>query len=147
MPDLIPEPAALYGLVLAGGESRRMGVDKSLIAYRGVAQREALFALLEPVCARVFLSVNASQLMPDPERFAYIVDRPEYAGNGPIGAVMSFRDAHPGVALLLVSCDLPYFGAEALQTLVAARDPVRPATAFLNPENDRPEPLLSLIHI
>lgn len=137
-------PPALYGLVLAGGESRRMGRDKGLIAYHGEAHRQVLYALLRPVCAEVFLSVNAGQPRPEPESFAYLVDAPEYAGNGPIGAVMGFRDAHPGVALLLVSCDLPYFGAEALQTLVAARDPVRPATAFLNPENDRPEPLVTI---
>lgn len=144
MPDLIPAPAALYGLVLAGGESRRMGVDKGLIAYHGVAQREVLFALLRTVCARVLLSVNAAQPMPEPERFQYLVDRPEYAGNGPIGAVMGFRDAHPGAALLLVSCDLPYFGTEALQALMTARDLTRSATAFLNPENNRPEPLVTI---
>lgn len=134
----------LYGLVLAGGESRRMGRDKGLIAYRGEAHRQVLYALLRSVCERVFLSVNAEQPRPEPERFEYLVDWPEYAGNGPIGAVMGFREAYPGVALLLVSCDLPYFGVDALQTLMAARDPSRPATAFLNSENDRPEPLVTL---
>ena len=137
----LPRP---YGLVLAGGESRRMGRDKGLIEYRGAAHRQVLYALLRSVCARVFLSVNAVQPRPEPERFEYLVDQPEYAGNGPIGAVMSFRDAHPGIAVLLVSCDLPFFGPEALQALVAARDPTRPATAFLNPENDRPEPLVTI---
>ena len=144
MTDRTPALPPLYGLVLAGGESRRMGRDKGLIAYRGEAHRQVLYALLRSVCERVFLSVNAGQPRPEPERFEYLVDRPEYAGNGPIGAVMGFQDAYPGVALLLVSCDLPYFGVDALQTLMAARDPARPATAFLNPENDRPEPLVTL---
>lgn len=137
-------PPALYGLVLAGGESRRMGRDKGLIAYRGEAHRQVLYALLQSACARVFLSVNAGQPRPEPERFAYLVDAPEYAGNGPIGAVMGFRDAHPGVALLLVSCDLPFFGPQALQALLAARNTSRSATAFLNPENNRPEPLVTI---
>lgn len=144
MTDGLPVPPPLYGLVLSGGESRRMGVDKGLIAYRGVAQRELLYALLQPVCARVFLSVNPSQARPEPERFEYIIDQPAYSGNGPIGAVMGFRDAYPGVGLLLVSCDLPFFGAEALRALLAAREPTRSATAFLNPENDRPEPLVTI---
>jgi molybdopterin-guanine dinucleotide biosynthesis protein A len=144
MTDEISALQRPHGLVLAGGESRRMGRDKGLIPYRGEAHREVLYALLQPVCARVFLSVNAVQPRPEPERFEYLVDRPEYAGNGPIGAVMGFRDAHPDVALLLVSCDLPFFGAEALGALLAARDPARPATAFLNSENDRPEPLVTI---
>jgi molybdopterin-guanine dinucleotide biosynthesis protein A len=121
-----------------------MGRDKGLIAYRGGAHRQVLYALLQSVCARVFLSVNATQPRPEPERFEYLVDRAEFAGNGPIGAVMGFREAHPGVALLLVSCDLPFFGAEALGALLAARDPARPATAFLNSENNRPEPLVTI---
>jgi len=134
----------LYGLVLAGGESRRMGRDKGLLVYRGEAHRDVLYRLLRPVCARVFLSLNPAQPRPEPERFEYIVDQPPYSGNGPIGAVMGFRDAHPGVALLLLSCDLPYFGPEALRALLAARDSTRPATAFLNPENIRPEPLVTI---
>ncbi len=144
MSDVLRAPPDLYGLVLAGGESRRMGRDKGLIAYRGAAHRQVLYALLYSVCARVFLSVNAAQPRPEPERFEYLVDRPEYAGNGPIGAVMGFRDAHPGAAVLLISCDLPYFGPVALQALMSARDSNRPATAFLNPENDRPEPLVTI---
>ncbi|MEO6063890.1 MAG: NTP transferase domain-containing protein [Thermoflexales bacterium] len=144
MSDEISGQPALYGLVLAGGESRRMGRDKGLIAYRGEAHRQVLYALLRSACDRVFLSVNPAQPRPEPERFEYLVDRPEYAGNGPIGAVMGFRDAHPGLALLLVSCDLPYFGPVALQALLAARNSNRPATAFLNPQNDRPEPLVTI---
>lgn len=144
MTDGTPALPPLYGLVLAGGESRRMGRDKGLIAYRGAAHRQVLYALLRSVCDRVFLSVNAGQPRPEPERFEYLIDQPKYAGNGPIGAVMGFRDAYPGVALLLVSCDLPYFGSEALLALMAARDLSRPATAFLNPENDRPEPLVTI---
>ena len=137
-------PPTLLGLVLAGGESRRMGRDKGLLSYRGAPHRELLHALLQRACARVFISVNPEQPRPEPERFGYLVDRAEYAGNGPIGAVLGFCVAHPGQALLLLSCDLPYFDETALDALVAARDPSRPATAFLNPENRKPEPLVTI---
>ncbi|MFT5737968.1 MAG: molybdopterin-guanine dinucleotide biosynthesis protein A, partial [Maribacter sp.] len=34
--------AKIYGLVLAGGKSTRMGVDKGLITYHGLPQRDYL---------------------------------------------------------------------------------------------------------
>ncbi len=134
----------LFGMVLAGGQSRRMGRDKGLLRYFSDAHREVLYALLKRYCARVFLSVNAHQPQVRPEAFEYLVDQPEYSDNGPIGAVLGFRDAHPGAGLLLVSCDLPFFDETAAEALLGARDLSRPATAFVNPENNRPEPLVTI---
>lgn len=135
---------ALHGMILAGGESRRMGRDKGLLAYRGSAHREYLYALIRPVCDVVWLSLRVGQPEPDPARYNVLFDVPAYAGNGPISAVMGFRDAHPEAALLLLSCDLPYFNRAALDALLAGRDPARPATAFLNPDNGKPEPLVTI---
>ena len=132
----------LFGMVLAGGQSRRMGRDKGLLRYYNDAHREVLYALLKRYCARVFLSVNAHQPHLWPEVFEYLVDRPEYADNGPIGAVSGFWDGHRGAGPLMVSCDLPFFDAAAAEELLGARDPLRSATAFVNPENNRPEPLV-----
>lgn len=131
-------------MILAGGESRRMGRDKGQLAYHGVPHRQYLYDLIRPACAAVWLSLQAGQTPPDEERYQVLFDRPEYAGHGPISAVMSFCDAHPGVALLLLSCDLPYFDRDALNALLRARDPARPATAFLNPDNGKPEPLVTI---
>jgi molybdopterin-guanine dinucleotide biosynthesis protein A len=48
--------APLYGLVLVGGKSRRMGRDKAALAYHGgVPQARRTAALRAEVCERVFL--------------------------------------------------------------------------------------------
>ena len=58
----------LYGLVLAGGRSRRMGRDKSALAYRtdargeGVPHARYTGELLARVCDRVFYSCRDDQL-------------------------------------------------------------------------------------
>ncbi|MCB0529955.1 MAG: NTP transferase domain-containing protein, partial [Saprospiraceae bacterium] len=43
----------LYGLVLAGGESRRMGTPKSLISYHGMPQYRHAATLLGAYCSKI----------------------------------------------------------------------------------------------
>ena len=73
----------LYGLVLAGGKSLRMGTDKSLLNYHGKSQREVMFDMLSGYCSVVYLSVNQNQNTYLP----HIIDETEAAG--PLGGIVS----------------------------------------------------------
>ena len=55
------DAGALQGLILAGGRSSRMGVDKGLIDYHGQAQVSWLAELLGEFCASVRVSVGSRQ--------------------------------------------------------------------------------------
>jgi molybdopterin-guanine dinucleotide biosynthesis protein A len=135
--------ATLYGLVLAGGRSRRMQRDKASLEYNGRAQLARAVELLAPLVARCFVSVRAEQLY-DPHRAAYatIADRiPEL---GPIGGIHAAQQEHPDVAWLVLACDLPFLGAATLQQLIAARAPARLATAFRSSHDGKPEPLCAI---
>src|SRR5690606_36469723 len=46
----------INGLVLAGGESRRMQKDKGELVYYGKNQREHVLALIRPFCSTAYLS-------------------------------------------------------------------------------------------
>lgn len=130
----------LYGLVLAGGESRRMGEDKSLINYHGRPQREHVADLLAPLCERVFLSLQKDADFPTD--LPVITDT--FTGLGPYGALLSAFREQPDAAWLVVACDLPLLNDAALRQLIAARQPSRLATAFHNADTGWPDPLVTI---
>jgi molybdopterin-guanine dinucleotide biosynthesis protein A len=134
--------APLYGLVLAGGASRRMGRDKATLDYGGRTQLESAHALLSRHCERAFVSVRADQASePTRARLPQIVDGA--AGSGPIAGIAAAQAAHPGAAWLVVACDLPLLGDATLEYLVAQRG-ANAITAFRSTHDGLPEPLCAI---
>lgn len=136
------EQPPLYGLVLAGGASKRMGRDKAALAYRGQAQLTRTFDLVSRHCARTFVSVRREQTG-DPSRSGYpqITDLIEDAG--PIAGIAAAQAAHPDVGWLVVACDLPFLDDAAIELLVARRGN-HPITAYRSTHDGLPEPLCAI---
>lgn len=134
--------AKLYGLVLSGGKSTRMGTDKGLIKYHGIPQRQYLYNLLSQVCETTFVSLREEQEVELPKEMNTIVDLNEY--RGPYNGLLSAHKKHPEAAWLVLACDLPIMDLNALKELIAARNPEREATAFALKENPLPEPLCAI---
>jgi molybdopterin-guanine dinucleotide biosynthesis protein A len=136
-------PVKLYGLVLSGGKSTRMGTDKGLITYHnGIPQREYLYHLLEEVCDSTFMSVREEQVSELPSDLQYILDEDIF--KGPFNGILSAHRKYPDVAWLVLACDLPLLNITALKELIAARNAVCFATAFAQKENPLPEPLCAI---
>jgi molybdenum cofactor guanylyltransferase len=135
--------APLYGLLLAGGASRRMGQDKAGLRYGGEPQLRRAWRLLCGTTARAFVSVRIDQ-QDDPLRvqLPQIVDT--QPGVGPAAGILAAQAAHPGAAWLVLACDLPRLDAATLQRLLAARDPACEATAFCSVHDGLPEPLCAI---
>lgn len=133
----------IWGLILAGGRSSRMGRDKALLAYHGKTQIEWTAERARAICERVYLSVRPDQTS-DPARgvLPQIVDRLE--GKGPIAGIHAAQALAPDVAWLVLACDLPYIDEATLRHLVAARDPARVATAYISTHDGLPEPLCAI---
>lgn len=132
----------IYGLILSGGRSTRMGQDKGLIPYHGVPQREYLYHLLEGLCERTFLSVRSDQESETPSAMELIKDRNRF--KGPFNGMLSAHLEYPGVAWLVVACDMPLLDKEALKLLINARDREKTATAYTLKTSDLPEPLCAI---
>ena len=58
--------------------------------------------------------------------------------------IFSAFEKNPETAWLVVACDMPFVNQEALEYLIKHRNPEKFATAFLNPEEGFPEPLLTI---
>ncbi len=134
--------AKLYGLVLSGGKSTRMGTDKGLITYHGIPQREYLYQLLSAVCEETFISLREEQTQELPSKMKTIVDLNEF--KGPYNGLLSAHKKHPDAAWLVLACDLPLMDLNALKELISKRDPSKNATAFALKENPLPEPLCAI---
>lgn len=136
-------PEIVYGLVLAGGKSRRMGSDKAALQTNGKTQLELAVQLLRSHVAEVFVSAREDQA-DDPVRSKYpqIVDR--YDDLGPVAGILSAMDAHPDVAWLVLACDLPNIDDRTLEFLLENTSADHHATAFESVLDRLPEPLCAV---
>lgn len=130
------------GLVLAGGESRRMQKDKGELKYYGTSQREHVQALLRPLCSATYLSCNPSQATAIGDKAGMLIDT--FQGLGPMGGILSAFRKDPNGAWLTVACDLPLLTSSTLQYLIKHRNPSKLATAFFDSDAKFPEPLVTL---
>jgi len=132
----------LYGLVLSGGKSTRMGKDKGLIPYHGIPQREHIYKLLTEVCDATYMSIREDQMDQIPKNYNLIVDDDVY--KGPYNGILTAHHQFPNVAWLVLACDLPLIDRTALKELIAFRNSHKLATAFAAKKNPLPEPLCAI---
>ncbi|HEX8298968.1 MAG TPA: NTP transferase domain-containing protein [Rubricoccaceae bacterium] len=130
----------LVGLVLVGGQSRRMGAPKWALDYHGEPQALRMARLLAAVCERV--AVSAAAPVPGLPDLPVVLD--SVPVRGPSAGILSALAAYPDAALLVVACDLPLLNAETLAILVQERDASCLATAFRSPRDGSPEPLCAV---
>jgi molybdopterin-guanine dinucleotide biosynthesis protein A len=134
--------APLYGLVLAGGASRRMGQDKAALALHGRPQLDWACDTLARHCERVFVSIRADQ-QDDPVRRGRPVIVDVHDGAGPIAGIAAAQAAHPDCAWLVLACDLPFVDDAAIGHLVGHRDG-RAVVAYASSHDGLPEPLCAI---
>ncbi|MGJ8653841.1 MAG: NTP transferase domain-containing protein [Opitutaceae bacterium] len=135
----------IYGLVLVGGKSRRMGSDKALLRYGDQGtQLERTAGLLNSVCEKVFISQRAEQRFECPEKATPIYDSVEDA-RGPLCGILSAMAAHPQAHWLVLACDLPFLKHATLEKLIREFQNTEPQlTAYRSTHDGLPEPLCAI---
>ncbi|MFN5218944.1 MAG: molybdenum cofactor guanylyltransferase [Sphingomonadales bacterium] len=129
-------------LILAGGESRRMGQPKGLLDYHGIPQVQYLHNLALSMKLEAFVSCREEQksLFSD---LPVITDHSDYAGHGPISGLLSAFRAFEGNWLLL-GCDYPALKKETITSLLNADKCSLDIICFKHPESHMAEPLIAL---
>jgi molybdopterin-guanine dinucleotide biosynthesis protein A len=117
-------------VLLTGGTSRRLGVDKATLRLDGETLATRAAGLLSARCSSV-IEVG-------PGHTTLSVVREDPAGGGPLAAlvagVAALREAAPAESVVLLACDLPG-AAPALDALVAA--PAAPLVVAVDREGRR----------
>jgi molybdopterin-guanine dinucleotide biosynthesis protein A len=130
----------IYGLILTGGKSTRMGEDKAYIHYHGKPQVEYMFDVLSIRCDKVFASIYKEQIVA--ENLNPLVDQFEI--NGPMNGILTALTLYPEKAWITVAVDMPYVDERVVEQLIRHRKQEKVATCFYNETEKIPEPLLTL---
>ncbi|MEI6787101.1 MAG: molybdenum cofactor guanylyltransferase [bacterium] len=126
-------------IVLAGGQSRRMGQDKNFLPVAGRPMIEHIVRQLEPWFDDVFIGAN------DPAKFAFLQRRvvpDREPGMGPLMGLLSCLAESRHDLNFVTACDIPTLDPHFLMRMIQAAegyDIVMPHSL-----DRRPEPLLAV---
>jgi molybdopterin-guanine dinucleotide biosynthesis protein A len=132
-----------FALVGCGGNSSRMGTDKSMLKYYEKEQRYHVYEMLQPFCERVFISCNEAQANTVEGGYAVLTDLPKYKNIGPMAALLTAFTMFPEKDTLLMGCDYPFFTSADLQYFSTYCKPENAAVSFYNEKEELYEPLLA----
>ena len=133
----------IYGLILTGGYSKRMGEDKALISDGYQTILEKTHDLLKHSLSEVFVSVRDDQKEEEKRsEFNLIIDQNQHSG--PMAGILSAFIFSPDSAWLVVACDMPFLDKDTIDQLIENRDKEKVATLFTSPEDGLPEPLCAI---
>lgn len=128
----------MIGLVLAGGNSTRMGEDKAELYYHSQPQYFHLKNLLSPYCSEVFISSKSNSYSCLP----MIFDDKKYGEIGPIAGLLTAFDQGENEDILVISVDSPLISDKEIKQLIQSKNNL--ASVFYNPETNFYEPFLGV---
>ncbi len=104
----------LDGVVLAGGSSRRLGLDKALLRFGGAPLLKIVVDRISQVCEDVVVAVDRPARYQALRLSAKLV-ADAAPGLGPISGLQSGLQACDTEHILVVACDLPFLNVELLR--------------------------------
>ena len=140
----IRDPVRLTGLVLAGGQGRRMGgVDKGLQCLRSRPMVEWVLERLKPQVTEVI--INANQHQADYARYGCRVVPDEIGGfAGPLAGLHAGLKVNVHPFLVTVPCDSPFLPYDLVSRLHAALV-AQHADLAVAKTGDQPHPVFALV--
>lgn len=136
---------AIEGFILAGGNSRRMGTDKSRLIFNGQSFLERITRELSAVASSI--KVVGSDLADDPlkQQFNLQTAPDVYPQWGALGGVHAALAACNAGWALIVACDLPFLTRDLFMRLASFRGD-NEAVAPIQ-KDTIPQPLCSLYRV
>ncbi len=128
----------VWGCILIGGGSRRMGRPKHLLRHAdGTTWLARLAGEMAPLVEGVVVSGSGTV----PDSLANLIRLPDVpGGKGPLAGIIAAFRWQPTATWLVAACDLPDCHRRAMAWLLGQR---RPGIWGIMPRTDRPQPLLA----
>lgn len=127
-------------IILAGGQSSRMGQDKGLIRRDGKYMIEYSIAIAKTICDEVLISTANTEY----EIFGYPLVEDIYSGIGPIGGIYSAMLRSSNKHCLVLPCDTPHLKPELFESLLSKAAGMQGVVPFT--DEDGLEPLCAYYH-
>ncbi|MBT3201141.1 MAG: molybdopterin-guanine dinucleotide biosynthesis protein B [Phycisphaerales bacterium] len=115
----------LYGCVLIGGKSTRMGTPKHLIETGGKTWLARTIENMAQTVSQVVIS-GAGEVPPELSDYIRLPDAPD--ARGPMSGLLSMMRWAPRASWLAAACDMPDATPEAFAWLASTRTPGKWAT-------------------
>ncbi|GGH24050.1 molybdenum cofactor guanylyltransferase [Sphingobacterium alkalisoli] len=135
----------MVGLVLCGGESKRMGTDKGMLRSGNLTWAQVAQKTLKDLDLPVFISVNEIQVPSYQRQFSrqhLIVDHVPV--KGPLAGLLSFHYSYPETDVLVLPCDMVNMDTNTLYSLIKSYDRNRKMEGHFFLENNFIEPLCAV---
>jgi molybdopterin-guanine dinucleotide biosynthesis protein A len=97
--------------ILAGGKSKRMGRDKSVLPFQGEVLIQRIINRLAGLASEVIIIAPRTQ---ESVTMGFRVEEDLLPERGPLGGLFTALSATTNEAVALVACDMPFVSAELL---------------------------------
>ena len=138
----VPTAVGASAVILAGGQSRRLGRDKAVEPIGGLPLIRRVIQRVEQVACEVLVVVADSSRggeLPLDTRHRVVLDR--YPGTGSLGGIFSGLEAAINPWVIAVACDMPFLNLSLIDRMLALREDVDVVVPLIE---ERPEPTHAL---
>ncbi len=129
----------MVGLILAGGENKRIPFKKGFLKINNKNIIELNIEALKHICNRVVISTNA------PEKYFYLgipMIGDIVKSQGPMTGIFSALSLPEISSIFVIACDMPYINVILLEYIFRKYE--HPYDAVVPMYNKEPQPLLSI---
>ena len=133
------EMMSLTGIILAGGNSSRMGADKGLVQLKGRHMIEHVADVAGTVCDEIIIIAGNSEY----RQLGYTVYSDIIKNSGPLGGIYTGLTHSNSENNLVVSCDIPFITRNMLKFIIKNS---RDSEITIPIYHGKSEPLCGLYH-
>jgi len=130
----------ITGIILAGGDSRRMGRDKAFLPIEHKPLIEIVFHRMQEVCREVIIVSNDCLKF---EKFSsfFHVEKDIFPHCGPLGGIYTGLKRAKDDIIFVSACDMPFLNKPLAQKLIVE---IKGVDAVVPEFNDRLHPLFAV---